>query len=342
VTGTLRQQLTQTAQSDGTTGTTGNTGFSVLTTGSGNTIIHANAAKMGATAGIRLTQGGANQNLAYLDDSAAQTIFTGRFPINIPTPSASCPVLRFYADTTHVTNLGTIQWLTSNRVQFIEGGAGSPLNLTSSSGTPLSGATNYYGEYLINCTTNAFTLNVYPLGSTTPAFTSLTGTLGADMAAASGIQSVRWSIGAASAVATVDTNSWFAIGDGTGGMLARADISTAPTVTISAGATDLEPGTTRTLTMTATPAGAATISSRAIVQTTGSPSVTISNPSTNTYTYTVPATSAGTTLAFKATATDSLGVPGESSPVSDVILPHDNWSWNASGTLVPVFMSQPW
>lgn len=333
--GTIRKQLAQTGQTDGTAGTTGNTGFSSLTTGSGNTIVHEDDAKMGQPAGIRLTQGGANTNLAYLDDTAARTVFVGNVPFSTPTPTATVTVLRFYPDTAHTANLGSILFTTTRRVQFVEGGSGTPLNVTTPSGTPYTADADYLLQYKIDVTANTFDARVYPWGSTT-LLASLTGTLGADMAAAAGVQSLRWSIGTASAMSYLDTNSGFATGDGD--WLDRPDVTNAaPTVSLGAGSSGLEAGTTRTVTITAADSDG-TIASYAVTRVSG-PVVTFTQVgSTNVFTYPVPALYESANLVYNATVTDDDGASTTSANVTDVILPHDQWSYNAAGVLVPVLM----
>lgn len=334
--GTIRKQLTQTGQTDGTAGTTGNTGFSSLTTGAGNTIVHGDDAKMGQPAGIRLTQGGANTNLAYLDDTAARTVYVMNVPFSAPTPTANCAVLRFYDTAAHndTTQLGGLLFTTTRRLQFVENGSGTPLNVTTPSGTPYTADADYLLQIKIDVTANTFDARVYPWGNVTQ-LASLTGTLGANMAAASGVQAVRWSIGTASAMSYLDTNSGFSTGDGD--WLDRPDVSnTAPTVSLGAAVTNLEPGQTRTVTMTATDTDG-TISSRTLTQTAG-PTVTFTPAGTGVWTYEAPATVDGTTVTYYGTATDDDAASTNSASISDTVLPHDNWSWDAAGAQVAVYL----
>lgn len=86
--GTILKQLNTTPQTDGTTQTTGNSSWSSLNIGGGNTAIHADGAKMGQPAGYRMTQAGANQNIAYLDLASSVTVFAFRIPFKYSqTPS---------------------------------------------------------------------------------------------------------------------------------------------------------------------------------------------------------------------------------------------------------------
>lgn len=224
--GTILKQLVTTPQTSGTTVTTGNSGWSSLSVGTGNTHTHDDAAKMGQPAGYRILQGGTgNQNFAYLDLASPVAVFAGRFPFEFgasPAAGVNPTIGRFYPDTAHTTNLGSILITNTLKVQFVEGGTGG-LNVTST-GSVVSG-TAYVGQVLFNCTTNTLTINVYQQGSASVT-ASVSGTLAADGAAATGVGSIRWGIATnSSGLSTLDTNSAFALGSGD--FLDRHDVSTA-------------------------------------------------------------------------------------------------------------------
>lgn len=322
--GTILKQLVAVGQTDGTAVTTGNSGFSSLNTGGGNTITHEDDAKMGQPAGYRMTQAAGNANVAYLDlVSAVGDVLTFRGPFAAPTPGANVAVLRFYPDNTHVTNLGTVTFTTTRRIQFVEGGTGG-LNLTTPSGTPYVAASPYVMQVKIGLVANTFELAVFPVGSTTPLAT-LSGALAADMAAAAGIQSARWGIGTASALTYLDTNSGFALGSGD--WLPRHDI---PLVIVP-----ISPSTVRPLDMITVPitlASGDAPDSISINQNAG-PTVAIlptvpANPAQRRFR--APATVAGTTVVLEATAT----VGGTTSPpvtITYTVRPHETWLKTISG-----------
>ncbi len=228
--GIIDKQLTQVTQTDGTAQTTGNSGWSSLNTGSGNTAIFADAAKMGATAGYRMTCGGTNQNIAYLDLPSAVTVMALRVPLQI-SAITSVSMLRWYNDAGHTTNLGSMTITSTGKIQFVEAnGSGTALNISSSGS--LSAATPYVLMILIDKGANTFSAVAYPRGSTTVT-ASISGTLGGAMKDASNLQQVRWAIGTATSLSYLDTNSDFAVGHGD--WLARTDVITlldTPTVTL--------------------------------------------------------------------------------------------------------------
>jgi hypothetical protein len=220
VAGTILAKLSSTAQADNTTITAANSGFSSVSIGAGNTAVHLAAARMAELEGYRFTQGGANQNFAYLDLGAAQSIFAWRIPFRYAaTPTATSAFLRVYPATDHITNLWTANFTTTNRIQVVEGSG--TLNVTSASGTPLVPGSDYVSLGLFNASTGAFELRVYPRANTTALFT-LTGTASAPQA----VQSIRFGIGTASSLTQLDTNDAFAIGSGD--FLARTDIAATP------------------------------------------------------------------------------------------------------------------
>lgn len=231
--GTIDKQLIQITQTDGTAQTTGNSGWSSLQTGSGNTAIFADAAKMGAAAGYRMTGGGTTQNIAYLDLPSAVTVMALRVPLQISAITTVSAILRWYNDGSHVTNLGSLGITSTGKIQFIEGaGSGTALNVSSSGS--LSAATPYVLMILIDKGINSFSAIAYPNGSTTPT-ASISGTLDGAMKDAASLQQVRWAIGTVTSLSYLDTNSDFAVGHGD--WLARTDVTApldTPTVTLGA------------------------------------------------------------------------------------------------------------
>lgn len=204
----LKQLAISGTPSDGDAVTTSNTNFVGVSAGAGNTFSVSSAAAMGAAYGIRANQAAANQVTSYLDLASAVTRLGWRKEFRYQaSPAVSASILRFYPDTAHTANLGTLSITSSNRSQFVEGGAGSPLSVTSPSGSPLTPGSIYVEVGLVDVVANTFELRVYPFGSTSAVYT-ISGTLGADMAAASGVQSVRHGINTAStAMGNFDINS---------------------------------------------------------------------------------------------------------------------------------------
>lgn len=229
--GIIDKQLTQVTQANGTAQTTANSGWSSLNTGSGNTAVFADAAKMGATAGYRMTGGGTAQNIAYLDMPSSVSVMALRVPFQISAITTVSAILRWYNDASHVTALGSMGITSTGKLQFVEvSGSGTLLNVSSTAS--LSAATPYVLMILIDKGTNQFTAEVYPTGSTTLA-ASVSGTLGGAMKDAAGLQQVRWAIGTVTTLSYLDTNSDFALGHGD--WLARTDVTsqlTTPTVTV--------------------------------------------------------------------------------------------------------------
>ena len=229
--GIIDKQLTQVTQADGTAQTTGNSGWSSLSTGSGNTAIFADGAKMGAIAGYRMTCGGTAQNIAYFDLSSSVTVMALRVPIQISAITTVSAILRWYNDSGHTTNLGSLGITSTGKIQFVEAsGSGTALNISSTAS--LSAATPYVLMILIDKGANTFSAVAYPSGSTTAA-ASISGTLGGAMMDAASLQQVRWAIGTATSLGYLDTNSDFAVGHGD--WLARTDVTTqldTPVVTL--------------------------------------------------------------------------------------------------------------
>ena len=229
--GIIDKQLTQVTQTDGTAQTIGNSGWSSLQVGSGNTAIFADAAKMGAIAGYRMTCGGTAQNIAYLDLPSAVTVMALRVPLQISSITTVSAILRWYNDSSHATTLGSMGITSTGKIQFVEvAGSGTALNVSSSGS--LSAATPYVLMILIDKGANTFSAAAYPQGSTTPA-ASISGTLGGAMKDAASLQQVRWAVGTATSLSYLDTNSDFAIGHGD--WLARTDVTApldTPTVTL--------------------------------------------------------------------------------------------------------------
>lgn len=248
--GTILKTLLSTHQADNTAMNAANSGFTSGSAGSGNTAIHLDAAKMGASEGYRFTQGGANQNNWYLDLDSPVNILALRVPFNYPTAVNSTPgsaaILRGYPDTSHAATMWTLALTSANRLNFVEAGTGG-LQLTSASGTPLVPGSDYVLLMEINTSTMAFSLVVFARGSSTALFT-LSGTLVTSVAQ----QSVRFGIGTGSALAQINTNDTFAAGSGD--RLLRADI-TNPPLTLSASLTPSTGPNPTSVALTLTPSG---------------------------------------------------------------------------------------
>ena len=232
--GIIDKQLIQITQPNGTAQTIGNSGWSSLNTGSGNTAVFADAAKMGATAGYRMTCGGTAQNIAYFDLPSTVTVMALRVPIQISAITNVSAILRWYNDSGHTANLGSFGITGTGKIQFVENtGSGTALNVSSTAS--LSAATPYVLMILIDTGANTFSAAAYPYGSTMAAAT-ISGTLGGAMADAPSLQQVRWAVGTATSLSYLDTNSDFAIGHGD--WLARTDVSVQlDTPAVSLGAT---------------------------------------------------------------------------------------------------------
>ena len=240
MTGTITKQLaTVGSPADGSTVTTSNTNLTGVSIGSGNTYTVQAADGYGHRV-IKAGQGTTNQLTSYLDNgSGITTKFAARIPFMYSaTPSANVAFHRIYAGTPGTGNLGGFLQTTTNRCQFVEGGTGTPLNVTTASGTPFTATSWYLLEYLIDLSANSFAANFYPLGSGT-LFASLSGTLGADCAAATTIQSVRHGINTSNGWPSgfLSTTEGFAIGSGD--WLARYDTAAPPTLVVDQPADNL-------------------------------------------------------------------------------------------------------
>ena len=210
--GTILRQLSSTPQSNGTVVTTGNSGYSSLSVGGGsNSHTFQSAAAMGRTAGYRMVQDSAT-NFAYMDLVSEVAVFTFRVPFRFAAnPTTNNALLRVYPDATHAVNLGGLSLTATRRIQWLESGAGG-LNVTSPSGSPLVANTDYIIMGLIDLGANMLDIRVYERESATPR-TQVSGELAADMAAASGIGSLRFGFGTASTgMGSIDTNDGWAIG----------------------------------------------------------------------------------------------------------------------------------
>jgi len=175
---TILKQLTSTPQPDGTTATAANTSYTSLTPGSGNTHVHADAAKMGAGAGFRMTQAGATQNIAYVDLDANVDELDFRIEFKwAGTLTQNTTIGRAYSDVGHLTVLWSFLLTTTGRLQFLETGT-SPLNVTSPStnGLNLFPGTEYVLMGQVNTVNKTLTLDCYIRTSTTKLF-QLTGAL---------------------------------------------------------------------------------------------------------------------------------------------------------------------
>ena len=329
----LLKKLTVTGTpADGTTVTNSNTNTTPQIS-SPSTMKFQSAKAMGAAFGIEMVQSTSYTSFFYLDlDSGVSDVFVGLHPFRFEAaPSATNTMLRFYptGNSGHTTNLGGFLLTTTRRLQFLENGTGG-LNITSDSGTPMTAATDYIAVYKLNLAANTMEAKVFPRGSSTALFT-ISGNLAADMAAATGIQYLRFGIATASTGLDLSTNSEFAVGDTD--YLSRYDIANvAPTCTLGAAqTTNVEPGQLITLTAATTDSdGTSSITS--ITQTAGSPTVTLAG-SGNTRTFIAPATLAGTTPAFRATATDDDGAT-TTADVSVTILPA-SWRFSNGTSMVP-------
>lgn len=114
-----------------------------------------------------------------------------------------------------------------------------------------------------------------------------------------------------------------------------ASSNSAPIVNAGADQTNIEPGATVTITVTASdPDG--TTPTVTLAQTSGTPTVVLTRVgTTNVWTFPAPATIAGTTLTFTATATD--GVLSATDPMTVSVLPATERA-AIGGVMVPVFI----
>ena len=244
--GVIVKQFSQTPQPDGTAISIANSNLSSISIGSGNSATFLATAAMNEAVGYRFTQGSAGTQLtSYFDLDSAVPILSLRVPLRISaTPSSSLTFLRGYVDTGHATVSWSVQITTTLRINFIE-----QSGATTSTGTGLSerlvAGTDYVIEILVDTTAQTFSLTTYERGLPA-AINSMSGALTTSMPAQ---QSVRYGINTTSGYinGSLDTNSSFAIGSG--GLLARTDISNfAPTLTLSADTQVIHPGETATIT----------------------------------------------------------------------------------------------
>ena len=228
----LLKKLTVTGTpTDGTTVTNANTN-TTPTISSPSTMKFQSAKAMGAAYGIQLVQNTTYTTFFYFDLSSD---VTGTFVILCPlrfeaAPTATDTLLRFYptGNSGHTTNLGGFLLTTTRRLQFLENGTGG-LNVTSDSGTPMVAATDYILAGKLNLAANTMEAKVFPRGSSTALFT-ISGNLAADMAAATGIQYLRFGIATASTALDLSTNDEFAVGDTD--YLSRYDLVVPPTIDV--------------------------------------------------------------------------------------------------------------
>ena len=227
----LRQMDVVGTPSDGTTvtNTNTNTNLSGITIGSGNTFTIEAADAFGFRQ-VKAVQGGANQLTSYQDLGAgnAVTRWTEVFPFKYTWAGSAVqtPIRRWYAGAIGSGNLGSLAVTNTNKLQFVEGGTGSPLSVTS---TPsMTPGSDYIGVADIDVVANTFSLSVYASGSSSSLLT-ISGTLGADMAAAAGIQSTRLGINAASTGMTLWTSEGWQIFNTTP---TRYDLVVPPTIDV--------------------------------------------------------------------------------------------------------------
>lgn len=289
---------------DGTTVTGSNTNLVGVSIGASNTYT-IEAADSYSKRTIKAVQGAANQLTSYLDLTAAVTKLGGVQPLKYTwggTP-VTTTVGRWYPDTGHATNLGSLLITSTNRLQFTEAaGSGTALNVTST-GTAMTPGTDYMLVYLLDVTANTFTASVYPVGSTSAVFT-ISGTLGGAMADASGVQSYRHGINTASTSMTLWTSEGLTLFDNTA---VRYDVANvAPTANAGVDQT-ADPGATVTLTGSGTDTDG-TIASYAWAQTSGT-TVTLTGTGASR-TFAAPITTTGATLLFQLTVTDDQAATG--------------------------------
>lgn len=307
------------------------TGFNI---GAGNSFTFQSsvATAFGQSYGYRAVQAGANTVTAYMDLAAAETgVFAWRDYFRFQNTPISTVIRRLFPDATHADNLGSLTHTSTNRLQFLEdsSGGGTPLNVTST-GTVMSAATAYCGLGKIDLAANTFGYILYPLGNPTQVF-SISGTLAADAAAATGIQSLRLPIGTASSgIGNYDLGADTAVGHGD--YLPRTDISnTAPIANAGADQTNIEPRTTVTISGTgSTDSDVGDTLTYAWTQIAGT-AVTLSSSTAASPTFTAPLTLAGDTLVFSLTVTDNHGTPCVTpDTVSITVLPADAAVWTGT------------
>jgi hypothetical protein len=300
---TILKQLSATTQTDGTAVTAGpgNSNWSSLSTGSGNTHVFRDAAKMGSSAGYQMTSGGANATIAYLDLDADVNDFEFRIPFSwTGTITATTVIGRGYSDTAHVSDIWSFSLLTSGRIQFVEKITGG-LNVTSPStaGLTLAAGSQYMLIGQVDVSAGTISIDCYPLGGATKLFT-LAGTLLGTAAT----RSFRWSIGIGTGGMTaLNTSSAFALG--TGGKLSRTDIAnTPPSVTVAA-FQNVAAAAAVTASVSATDEGSITSYAWTVVAASSTATPTLTNASTATVSFTAPAV--GNLVTLQCVVTDDLG-----------------------------------
>lgn len=342
MTWTLRQSLASVSGpiADGTALTISNSNIKAPTVGASSTNAHVfrTAARMGAADGFSIEQQASAppSSFWYMDLAAPITGILGlRFPIQYgATPTTSFPFLRFFSDTAHADNLGSLSLTTANRIQMLEdnSGGGTPYNQTTTSGGAINptAANPFVGLVKIDLAANTFDFRMYARGSAT-LLTSLTGTLAADLAAATQIQSIRWGAAAVNALpgSYLYTSSDFAIGDGD--WPDRVDVTnTTPTANAGPDQVNVEPRTPVTLNGTgSSDADAGDSITYAWTQTAGT-TVTLSSSTAASPTFTSPLTLAGDTLTFSLVVTDSHGAASSPDTVNITVLPADAVVWTGS------------
>jgi len=301
------------------------TGFSI---GSGNafTFQSSVATGFGMTYGYRMNQAAANQITTYIDLASPETgIFAWREYFRYQNTPVNTVVRRFYPDSTHAVNAGSMTITSTNRMQFVEGGAGTPLSVTST-GTAMTPGSYYAGMGKIDLAANTFTYTLYPLASATQVFT-ITGTLGADMAAATGLQSMRVGINTAtSGIGNYELGGDTAVGNG--GFLPRTDISNVLPVAGAGADVTVEGGRPFTLTGTATDADGTVAS---VEWKRGATVIGTSN----TLNLTAPLLLTQTTDTLTFTATDNLGGVSTADTIVVTYLPAMR-RLKLGGVIVPV------
>jgi hypothetical protein len=231
---TVRDAIYGTRFTDGLTVFAADIGASSVQVGTGNTVQHLAAARMGALDGIRFLQPAASTSNVFYDfpdntDPLFEPLVPWRFNADQVT-GARTTFFRVYPDVTHGTVNVSLERTADHHLRILEAGTGG-LDLTST-GTQLLPTS---GQLMItphfNQTARTVTLEVFTLGAgatggdtfsdaytppTAPLF-SMTGPWTAPFV----VKSLRFGNGNGTSNPSMDTNNWLSWGRG----IARPDLA---------------------------------------------------------------------------------------------------------------------
>lgn len=210
----------------GTTVTTANSGgggndaFGAINIGAGNTFVVSSSSPLEGALSYVATQAGANLFESYLALASTVTDFSFQMLYTHATPSVHYALLRTLTATTFTGAAVNVFIRSDNKVHVFD--ATTAVQSAASAGVLTAGTT-----YVIQFRTNGSTASVYfyPVGSTTATVSMPSVTIGS-----TSVGSIRVAIGTASALVTLKFDG---LQLGTGGLLARSDVSNAaPTATV--------------------------------------------------------------------------------------------------------------